>query len=203
MSRVVFDPSQPKIDESVFASGKTDWKDFYEDIEEELPPGMPEPLGKSAHSTCFVDANHAGNVVTRRSHTGVLIYVMNAPTIWFFKKQNTVESSTFGSKFVAMRIARDLIVALRYKLRMFGVPLDGPTDVMCDNQGVVNNTSLPQSTLGKKHNAVNYHVVREAAAASILRVGKEDTETNLADLLTKLLGWQRRHKLLLCVLYSS
>ena len=80
-------------------------------------------------------------------------------------------------------------MALRYKLRMFGVPLDRPTDTMCGNQGVVKNTSLPQSTLGNKHNAFNYHVVREAAAVGILRVSKEDTETNLADLLTKLLGW--------------
>ena len=87
-----------------------------------------------------------------------------------------------------MYVAQDLVVALRYKLRIFGVLLDGPTDIMCDNQGVVKNTSLLQSTLGKKHNAVNYHVLREAAAAGILRVGKEDTETNLADLLTKILG---------------
>jgi hypothetical protein len=203
MSRIVFDPKETVIDESSFASGTVDWKDFYGDVVEELPPRMPEPLGKSVHSTCFVDANHAGNVVTRRSHSGVLIFVMNTPIIWFSKKQNTVESSTFGSEFVAMRIARDLIVSLRYKLRMFGVPLDGPTDVMCDNQGVVKNTSLPQSTLGKKHNAVNYHVVREAAAAGILRVGKEDTETNLADLLTKILGWKRRHQLLPNILYSS
>jgi hypothetical protein len=102
-----------------------------------------------------------------------------------------------------LQIAQDLIVEVRYNLRMFGVPLDGPTDVMCDNQGVVNNASLPQSTRVKKHNAVNYHVVREAAAAGVLRVGKEDTETNLADLLTKFLAWQRRHKLLPNILYSS
>ena len=50
---------------------------------------------------------------------------------------------------------------------MFGVPLDGPTDVMCDNQGVVNQTRLPQSTLGKKHNLVNYHVVHKASASGI------------------------------------
>ena len=55
-----------------------------------------------------------------------------------------------------MRIERDLIVALRYKLRMFGVPLDGLADVMRDNQLAVNNKSLPQSNLGKKHNAVNF-----------------------------------------------
>ena len=102
---------------------------------EELPPSIPVALGRSVHTTCFVDANHAGNVVTRLSHTGVLIYLMNTPIIWFPKKQNTAESSIFGLEFVAMRISRDLIVALRYKLGMFGVPLDGPADVMCDNQG--------------------------------------------------------------------
>ena len=70
-----------------------------------------------------------------------------------------MESSTFGSEFVAMRIAKDMAIALRYKLRMFGIPIDGPADVFCDNQGVVKNTSLPESLLSKKHNAINYHVV--------------------------------------------
>jgi hypothetical protein len=114
MSRIVFDPYQSKVDESAFASGTTDWKDFYGDITEELPPGMPEPLGKSAHTTCFVDANHAGNVVTRRSHSGILIYVMNAPIIWFSKKQITVESSTSVRRlFFADSAGFDCCVALQ------------------------------------------------------------------------------------------
>ena len=78
-----------------------------------------------------------------------------------------------------------MIVALRYKLRMFGVPVPEPADVMCDNRGVVKNTSIPSSILSKRHNAINYHAVREAAAAAIIRVGKEDTESNIADLFTK------------------
>ena len=65
MSRLGFVPFQPKVDESVFVSGTMDWKDFYGDIEEELLPGMTEPLVNSAHTACFVDANHDGNVVTR------------------------------------------------------------------------------------------------------------------------------------------
>ena len=40
MSRIVFDPFQPKVDESSFASGMTDWKEFYGYIKEEVPPGM-------------------------------------------------------------------------------------------------------------------------------------------------------------------
>ena len=70
-----------------------------------------------------------------------------------------MESSTFGSEFVTMRIAKDLAIALGYKLRMFGIPIDGPADVFCDNQGVVKNMSLPESVLSKKHNAINYHAV--------------------------------------------
>jgi hypothetical protein len=53
--------------------------------------------------------------------------------IWYSKRQNTVESSSFGSEFIALRIAKELIVALRYKLRMFGVPVHGPANVFCDN----------------------------------------------------------------------
>ena len=73
--------------------------------------------------------------------------------------------------------------------------------VFCDNCGVVKNTSVPESTLSKKHNAINYDAVREAAAAGIIRVRKEDTATNLADLLTKVLSTARRHELCLCVFH--
>ena len=63
--------------------------------------------------------------------------------------------------------------------------------MFCDNRGVVKNTSIPESVLLKKHNAINYHAVREAVAAGIMRVGKEDGETNLADMLTKNLSGKR------------
>ena len=98
---------------------------------------MPEPLGNPVNIHVFVDANHAGNVVTRRLHKGILVFVQNSPVLWVSRRQNTVETSTFGSEFVALRNARDVIIALRYKLRMFGVPLEGPAQVYCDNQGVV------------------------------------------------------------------
>ena len=82
-----------------------------------MPPNMPEPKGKSVTISCFVNANHAGNVITRRSQTGIIVYAQNAPIIWFSKRQNTVEASSFGSKFVALRTAKDMHVALlRYKL---------------------------------------------------------------------------------------
>jgi hypothetical protein len=197
---MVFDPSTPLIDEECFQHDM-DWKPFYGDAKEELPLNMPEPLGLPVLITCFTDADHAGNVVTRRSHTGIILFLQNAPILWYSKKQNTVESSTFGSELVAMRVARDMISGLRTKLRMLGIPLEGPANILCDNQGVVKNTSIPESTLNKKHNAINYHAIREAVAMEMIRVGKEDTETNLADLLTKPLSQPRREKLLQSILY--
>ena len=164
---------------------------------------MPTNLGNTLDITCVVDSDHAGNVVTRRSHTGIIIFINNAPVIWFSKKQNRVESSSFGSEFVALRIARDLIVGLRYKLRIFGVPIVGSASVLCDNQGVVKNTRLPDSVISKRHNAINYNVFREAVAAGIIRVGKEDGQTNLADAFTKMLLRNRRFDLFSRIAYSS
>ena len=152
-----------------------------------IPGHAPKPHGNVVSTHCFVDADHAGNRITRRSQTGILIFVNRAPIIWYSKRQNTVETSTFGSEFVAMRIAVELIEALRYKLRMFGIPIEGPTNVFCDNEAVTKNVTIPESTLKKKHNSIAYHRTREAVAAETIRVTKEDGTTNLADVLTKLL----------------
>jgi hypothetical protein len=180
---IVFDDAVPLVDERRFK--RVDWSDIYGDVQEALPPNMPTPLGNPVEIHCFVDADHAGNLATRRSHTGIIVFLNKSPTLWYSKRQNTVESSTFGSEFVALRTAVELIIGLRYKLRMFGIPINGPANVYCDNQGVVHNATIPESTLAKKHNAICYHRVREAAAAEIIRVAKEDSSTNLADGLTK------------------
>jgi hypothetical protein len=64
---------------------------------------------------------------------------------------------------------------------MFGVPLTGLASAFCDNQGLVKNVSISESTLHKKHNAINCHVVGEATAMGVLRVGEEGTAANWAD----------------------
>ena len=145
---------------------------------------------------CFVDASHGSDRVTRRSQTGILIFCNKAPILWHSKRQNTVEASTFGSEFQAMKNAIELIESLRYKLRMFGVPIDGSTNIFCDNEAVYKNTSLPESVLKKKHHSITYHRCREAVAAETVRVAKEGTKTNLSDLFTKLLPQPRRDELL-------
>eukprot|EP00978_Attheya_sp_CCMP212_P039751 scaffold209883_cov59-Attheya_sp.AAC.1 len=84
---------------------------------------MPKARGRSVTTTAFVDASHAANKKTRKSHTGFLIFLNRAPVIFYSKRQQTVEASTFSSEFIAMKACIEAIEALRFKLRMFGVPL--------------------------------------------------------------------------------
>jgi hypothetical protein len=199
-SRIVFDDSDPVFAKGTFQSH--DWSDIYGDeMHEDIPADMPAPRGRAVSITMFVDANHAGNLVTRRSHSGILIFVQNAPILFYSKRQNSVETSTFGSEFVALRIGEEMIEGLRYKLRMFGVPIDGPAKVLCDNEGVVKNASIPESALNKKANAINYNKVREAVAKGIILIAKEDGQTNLADILTKVIAGIKRKFLLSKILW--
>ena len=191
--KLAFDPDHPAINQKRFT--KYDWTDFYRDAQEPIPPNAPQPRGKEVSTHCFVDANLAGNTVTRRSQMGILLFVNKAPITWLSKRTNTVESSTFGSEIVAMRSAVDLIESLRYKLRMFGIPIEGPTDIFCDNEAVTKNCGTPESTLKKKHHSIAYHRNREAVAAGTIRIAKEDSETNLADVFTKLMAAVKRTEL--------
>ena len=141
--------------------------------------------------TCLVDASHTSNKVAYRSHNGIFIFLKNVPVVWYSKKQNTVESSTFGSEFVALRLAK----GLRYKLRIFGVSIDGTTSVMCDNQSVMKNATVPTSMLSKKHNSICYHKVRESVASRWINNAWIKSSLNIADLFTKVLPMVTRNGL--------
>ncbi len=91
MRRLILNHTMPEVDESVFHHG--DWKDFYGNVIEEDPPNMPAPLGNPIQMSCFVDADHAGNKVTRQSHTGVSILLNNTPVIAFSKQQILVNQA--------------------------------------------------------------------------------------------------------------
>ena len=179
-----FDPTEPEIDMSKFE--KQDWsKSVYGEVSEELPENMPKPHGKAMRMAVLVDADHAGESLTRRSRTGFFVFLNNAPIYWHSKKQTSCETSTFGSEFVAMKQATKYVRGLRYKLRMFGIRCEEPTFIYGDNQSVLANTTNPSSQLKKKSNAIAYHFVREGIARDEWRTTYIDTDDNTSDLLTK------------------
>ena len=198
-STMVFDDNEPVHD--LTGQVHCDWAEFYPGACEAVPPNAPELRGKSVSMTCYVDADHAGCHVTRRSQSGVLIFVNKVPILWYSKRQNTVETSTFGSEYIAAKIAVEMVEGLRYKLRMMGVEVMGSTTIFCDNESVVKNSTRPESTLKKKHNAIAYHRVREAQAAKIVSIVHISGEVNPADIFTKSLPGVRLRQLIQYILW--
>jgi hypothetical protein len=192
--RILFDTSYPNHSEHKVET--QDWSVIYPDAEEEIPYDAIEKKGKAVRITVYVDADHAHDLVTRRSVTGILVFLNNTPFRWVSKRQKTVETSTYGSELVAARVATELIMEIRYQLQMLGVPLDGPAMMLGDNMSVVLNTTVPSSVLKKKHNAIAYHRVREAIAAKVIVFAHVRSEDNIADILTKPLPNKAFHKLM-------
>ena len=112
--RIVFNGKYKFVDNVTFNDiNREEWDEFYKDAEEGFPINGPEPLGYPVRLSAYVDANHAGNLKTRRSHTRQLVYMNSAPIMWYSKRQNTVEASSFGSEYIALRICTEMVEALR------------------------------------------------------------------------------------------
>ena len=200
-SRLVFDPSYPDIDKSNFM--EHDWKEFYGNVQEAVPPNAPPALGKDVDLRMYVDSDHAGDKSNRRSRTGFFIYLNSALVMWMSKKQSTIETSVFGAEFVAMKVGIETLRGLRYKLRMMGIAISGPTYIYGDNMSVIHNTQRPESTLKKKSNAICYHAVRESVAMGESLTGHIKTTENPADLATKVMAnGQKRRSLVNKLLYD-
>jgi len=159
-SRLLFDASRPNsVEQSL-----PDWMDFYKDVKEQIPKDTPEPLGKSVEMTAHIDSDRAGDKVTWRSRTGVLIFLNRSPIRQYNKKQSSIKMSSIGSEFSAIKTGTELIEGPGYKLRMMGIPIDGPCHVKANNLSVVRNSSQPESTFKKKLNLIALHYVREPSA---------------------------------------
>jgi hypothetical protein len=144
------------------------------------------------------------NTVTGHSATGILHLMNLTPIDWYSKRQDTaVEKATYGSEFVAARIATEQIMDIWNTLRYMGIPINDKTYMFGDNQSVVTSSTLPHSVLKKRHNMLAYHRVREAIAAGILKVFHIIGKLNPSDVLTIHLGHQVAFPLLKPFLFSN
>ena len=153
-TKMVFDPTTPAIKSEDFEREDWSYTVYGENgiqPKEEMPPGIPEAREARFIMSLYVDANHAGDHVTRRSRTGFLVFLQRYLIHWSSKKQTLIETSTFGSEFMAMKPATEYIIGLRYKLRMMGIPVVGPClvqdtsgDAPTSNQKIIQVTYSPR-----------------------------------------------------------
>ena len=119
-------------------------------------------MGKTVTTSTTVDANLNHCLATGRSVTGCLHFVNHTPIDSYSKRQATVATAAYGSEFVASKTATEQIIDVRHTLIYLGVLIKTKSYLFGDNRSVVTSSTLPHSPLGKRHNILAYHQVREA-----------------------------------------
>ena len=157
-SELLFDHSDREIDYECFSHQDLDSSEFGP-MEEELPSDAPKPQGMGFTMVAYVDSDHDSKVVTQSFRTGFIVYLNNAPIYWMSKKQQGVETSSFGVEFTDMKQYTEYLQGLRFKLQMMGIPCSQPSLVYGDNKSVLTNASMLDSILKKKAHSIAYNFV--------------------------------------------
>ena len=168
------------------------FKSLYPNSTEDHDPNAIPSLNTGMVLTLYVDATWASDS-NRHSITGYIIYFGSTPIAWYSGKQSQVEGSTYASEFCALRKAIEALRGSRYTLRSFGIEVDAPSVVYCDNRSVCSNVEIANSFLKKRHVGIAYHLCREAVAAGVARIQHIRTTHNRSDILTKTLGSSAHH----------
>ena len=163
-----------------------DWtRSVYSGACEQIPHDIPKPLGNHVQTTHYVDANLHHDLATGKAVTAALHFLNQTPIDAYTKRQSTVETATYGSEFVAARTAVDQIIDIHTTLRYLGVPIRDKSYMFGDNRSVVTSSTIPNSTISKRHHLASYHRVREAIAAKYISFHWKDGKSNPADILSK------------------
>ena len=125
-----------------------------------------------------MDANLHHDLATGKAVTAALHFLNQTPIDAYTKRQSIVETTTYGSEFVAARTAVDQIIDIRTTLRYLGVPIRNKSYMFGDNRSVVTSSAIPNSTISKKHHLASYHRVREAIAAKYISFHWKDGKSN-------------------------
>ena len=108
---------------------------------------------------------HSGDSMTRRHRKLFFIKMNSAPIYWMSKKQKGLETSSFGSEFIAVKQFCEYISGINYKLKMMGIPVDDPTFIFSNKKSLLSSSSVPDSALSKKLNSITCHFVRKGSAS--------------------------------------
>ena len=123
-----------KPDYSAVPVSEFDWECIYGKTEEVISGDIiPEHLEKLWSLPRTLTRNLLHCLVTGRSISGILHLLNKTPVDWFSKKQNTVETVTYGSEYTAARIAVDQIIDLRFTTTLVYLLTAEPTLLVTTN----------------------------------------------------------------------
>jgi hypothetical protein len=131
--------------------------DQYPEAHKEIGKNAPNPLVEEMEITFFVDLDHAHDQATRKSITGIVIFAGQTPVFSFSKQQGALFTSTYGAELCAMKSAVEELIVVRYMLQCLGVKVLHASLICGDNLGLIQNCTIKDTLLKKKHIVIAYH----------------------------------------------
>ncbi|POM70894.1 Integrase catalytic core protein [Phytophthora palmivora] len=136
----------------------------------------------------FTDAGWGSNIDDRRSVSGIMVMLGNAPVVFKSKFQKTVALSSAEDEYMAVSLCVQEILWLRAMLKDMGIPQEGATQIWEDNQGATALAKNAGYNSRTKHVDIKHYFTRENVERGTVKADYVDTKHQLADLLTKGLG---------------
>jgi hypothetical protein len=135
----------------------------------------------------YTDSDLGGCPDDRKSTSGYIFMLAGGAISWKSKKQTIVASSTMQAEFIACYVAaahaawlRNLVTGLRIV-----DSISRPMRIFCDNSVAVFHTKNNKTSSGSKHLELKYLTVKDLVKDGTIVVEHIDTNSMLADPLTK------------------
>jgi len=142
---------------------------------------------KNTNINVFTDADYAGDELTRRSTSGFLITIGNAPTSWLSKLQHSVSTSTAEAEYYSLgECAKhcvwyiNFLNELKYNIKYLTINID--------NKAAIHNGKNQSINSKNKHIDIRFHYIRELIKDGKIKLRYIKSRQNLADGLTKFLN---------------
>jgi hypothetical protein len=139
----------------------------------------------------YSDADMGGDIVTRKSTTGVLFFLGSSPVTWQSQKQKVVALSSCESEYIAGTTAACQGIWLAQLLAELKGEQRAPFILKMDSQSAIALSKNPVFHDRSKHIDVRYHFIRECVGDGRMDIEHVRTEEQLADILTKPLARDR------------
>lgn len=137
----------------------------------------------------FTDSDYAGCLESRKSRTGYVFLLNNAPISWASQKQEIVSLSTAEAEYVALTHGIKEAIWLKRMLNDLKIECNH-VPIFVDNQSAMRIAENTEFHKRSKHIDVRFHFIRDIVKKKEISLCYVNTKEQLADIFTKPLAKQ-------------